>query len=115
MTAFSAFLEQNLLGVTLLGSSFTGPATVYLSLATSVASDGDSFTEVTTNLGYGRLPIDFSEPTSGPNFSCVNSAPVTFSAATTPWGVVTHFAIFDAEAIGSGNQLDSALMTASML
>lgn len=113
MTNFSAYSEQNLLGVTLLGSGFTAPSTVYLSLATSIASDGDSFTEVTTNIGYGRLPIDFSEPTSGPDWSVVNSADVTFSAATSAWGVVAHFAIHDAETIGTGNMLYWGDLTAT--
>ena len=105
MSNFSNYLEQQLLGVTLLGSSFTGPATVYASLATTLASDGDFYTEVTTNTGYARTPIDFSAPTSGPLYTCVNSADVLFSTSTTPWGTVVHFGIFDSETIGGGNLL----------
>lgn len=105
MTAFSTYLEAQILGVTLLGSSYTAPATVFLCLGTTLASDGDFFTEVTTNLGYGRLAVDFSSPTSLNDTTAVNSASVTFSAATTDWGTVTHFAIFDALTIDTGNML----------
>lgn len=105
MTNFSNYLEQQLLGVSLLGSSFTAPATVYLSLATSIASDGDSFTEVATNTAYARLAIDFSEPTSPNDYTVVNSSDLTFATATTPWGTVAHFGIFDTETIGAGNLL----------
>ena len=105
MANFSDYLEQQLLGVTLLGSSFTAVTTTYLSLATSLADDGGTFTEVTTNLGYVRLPIEWSAPTSGPTWTVANSATVTFSPATTPWGTVTHFGVYDAETIGTGNLL----------
>ena len=105
MANFSDFLEQKLLGHTLLGSTYTAPATVYYSLATSIASDGSSYTEVTTNLGYTRQAVDFSEPTSGPAWSAVNSATLAMGTATTPWGTVAHFAIFDDAAIGGGNML----------
>lgn len=104
---FSNFLELNLIGHTLLGSVYTSPATRYLSLATSIASDGDIYTEVTTNLGYARILLNgtLSAPTSLNDTTVVNSSNLTFSAATSPWGIVSHFAIFDAETIGSGNML----------
>lgn len=105
MTNFSNYIEQQLLGVTLLGSTYTAPATVYASLATTIASDGDFFTEVATNTGYARLGIDFSEPTSGPTWTAVNSADLLFSTSTTPWGTVVAFGIYDSATIGGGNLL----------
>jgi len=102
---FSNYLEQALLGATLLGSSYTSPATVYAALCTTIASDGDFFTEVTTNTAYARLGIDFSEPTSGPFWTAINSTPIQFTVATTPWGIVRHFGIFDDPTIGGGNLL----------
>lgn len=105
MSNFSGYLEQALLGVTLLGSSYTAPSTVYVSLATTINSDGDFFTEVATNTGYARVAVDFSEPTSGPTFTCANSSDVSFATATTPWGTVVAFGIYDSGTIGAGNQL----------
>lgn len=109
MSNFSAYLEQALLGSTLLGSTFTAVRTVFLSLATSINSDGDSYTEVTTSIGYGRIAlagsVEWSGITSGPDYTVVNSETITFSPATTPWGTIAHFALFDAETIGTGNML----------
>ncbi len=105
MANFSNYLEQQLLGVSLLGSSFTAVQTVYAALATSVTSDGDVFTEVTTNIGYGRLPVQWSAPTSPNDWSVVNSATVSYSTASTPWGTITHVGLYDAETIGTGNLL----------
>lgn len=106
---FSAYLENKILGLTLLGSSFTALNTVWLSLATSVTSDGAQFTEVTTNIGYSRQPlatgIDWSDITSTPDTTVVNSTDVTFSSATSAWGTVVGFSLVDSSTIGSGNQL----------
>jgi hypothetical protein len=100
---FSNYLEQQLLGHTLLRSTFTAPTTLYLSLATSLASDGDSFTEVPPGTGYARelLNGNLSGPTSGPTWTVVNSNAITFTTATTGWGSVTHFGIHDASAGGN--------------
>ena len=105
MSGMSNYLEQKLLGVSLLGSAFTAVTTPYLSLATTVASDGDFFTEVATNVAYSRQPISFSAPTSPNDYSVVNSVGVAFTAATSTWGTVTHFGLHDGSVIGAGNLL----------
>lgn len=105
MANFSNYLEKALLGATLLGSSFTAPSTVWVSLGTSASSDGDVYTEVTTNVGYSRKPAVFVAPTSGPTWRTYLASNVTFDAATSPWGTVTHVAIFDSGTIGGGNML----------
>lgn len=104
-THFSNYLEKKLLGHTLMGSTYTAPSTVWVSLGTSLNSDGDSYTEVTTNIGYARLPALFIDPTSGPTWRTYLASNVTYSAATSAWGTVTHLAIFDNSTIGSGNML----------
>jgi hypothetical protein len=113
MSAFSNYLEKKLLGLTLMGSSFTAPATVWVTLATSCASDGDSYTEVPAGLGYLRKACLFVEPTSGPTWRTFLASNITFDAATTPWGTVTHFAVWDNSTIGSGNMLYWAALTSS--
>lgn len=94
-----------ILGATLLGSAFTVPATVFLALATSITSDGNSMTEVTTNIGYTRQYVQFSGIVSTPDNSCINSQAVTWSAASSAWGTVAHVAICDTLTIGQGNVL----------
>ncbi len=110
---FSNFLEQTLLGATLLGSTYTSPATVYVALCTTIASDGDFFTEVATNTPYTRVQAQFSAPTSGPTWTCVNSNSANFGVSTTPWGNVVGFGVYDAEAIGAGNLLYWGLLGTS--
>lgn len=105
MANFSNYLEQKLIGVTLCGSSFTAPTTLWLSLATSLNSDGDSYTEVTTNVGYHRMPSVWVAPTSGPTWNTYLASTVTWTAASSAWGTVTHFSIWDAYSVTTGNML----------
>lgn len=106
---FSNYLESKLLGVSILGSSYTAPPTIWVALATSVTSDGDSITEVTTNTGYVRQLITFDAPSGG---TCASSGVVSFPTATTPWGTVAHVTLMDSSTIGAGNCLyHSALDT----
>lgn len=122
MSAFSGYLERALLGVTLLGSSFSTPATLWVCLATSVASDCSSpahVTEVTTNVAYQRLPFaptdgKMSAPTSGPDWTVANSQAFTFAAATTPWPLaVFYVTIATSSVIGTGEHLYFGLLANS--
>lgn len=99
MSAFSPYLEDKLLGVTLCGSVYTAPSTIYVGAATAVSGDAASVTEVNTG-SYARQPALFNAPSSG---STANSGTLTFPEATADWGVCTHALIYDA--ISSGNLL----------
>jgi hypothetical protein len=105
MSAFGNYLEQKIIGATLLGSTYTSPTSLWIALCTSITSDGDSITEVTTNIAYARQLVTgkFSEPTSGGDWSSVNSEALTWSAATSAWGTVAHWTIVDTLTIGQGN------------
>ena len=103
MSGFSNFLEEKVLGYTFCRSSFTIPATFYVALCTSITSDGDSATEVTTNVGYAHQPVWWTAPVN-PGGTITSSPTVTFGAATTPWPIsVTWVAIVDSVTIGSRN------------
>lgn len=112
----SAYLEEQWLG-TLCGSSFTSPTTVWATLATSVDDDGDSFTEIQTNQGLTRVPIQLTAPTtatSGTGFSTQNNTAVVFTAASTDLpNNVTHVGIYDAEDMFTGNLLAWAPLSTS--
>lgn len=104
MANMSNYLEDKVLGVSVLGSPFTAPATVYLALATSSTTDGAVFQEVATGTAYARQVVAFGAPaTSGLSRQVLNSGVVTFPQATTPWGYITHLGIYDSPT--SGNQL----------
>jgi len=99
MSAFTNYLEQQLIGCTLLGSTFTSPTTIYVGLATAFSSDGSTITEVNTG-SYARQPIPFT-PVSGSVAS--NNGDVTFPQATADWGTITHTILYDA--VSGGNPL----------
>lgn len=107
MSAFSNYLENELLDHTLATGAYTAPGTVYLSLYTSDPTDADSGTEVSGN-GYARQAITFGAASSG---TASNSSEETFTASGGSFGTVTHFGIHDASS--SGNLLYHGALTSS--
>ena len=99
MAEFSNFLENALINATLRATTYTSPATVYVSLYTTDPTDADSGTEVSTSgTGYARTAVTFGAPSNGVS---TNSADVTFPTATASWGTVTHIGIHDASTSGN--------------
>jgi len=112
MTAFSDYLEQKVLGVTLLGSSYTCADTIYVALATSCTTDGAVFNEVPAGTAYERTVVVFGSPSAdGTKYQVANSAAVTFAEATTPWNEITHCGLYDSPT--GGNQLYWGALTAA--
>lgn len=112
MTAFSNYLENQLLEGTLRGNDFTAPTSVFISLYTTDPTDADSGNEVNAS-GYDRFEVSaalggFTTASGG---SCRNSEAWEFVTATTAWGVITHFAVHDATA--AGNMLYHGALTSS--
>ena len=97
MAEFSNFLENALINATLRATTYTSPATVYVSLYTSDPTDADSGTEVSGG-SYARTSVTFDAPSNGVT---QNSADVTFPTATASWGTVTHIGIHDASTSGN--------------
>lgn len=99
MAEFSNFLENALINATLRNTTYTSPATVYVSLFTTDPTDAGSGTEVSTlSTGYARTAVTFGAPSNGVS---TNSADVTFPTATASWGIVTHIGIHDASTAGN--------------
>jgi len=99
MAEFSNYLENALINAVLRNTSYTSPATVYVSLYTSDPTDADSGTEVSTSgTSYARTAVTFGAPSNGVS---TNSADVTFPTATASWGTVTHIGIHDASTAGN--------------
>lgn len=95
MTAFSSFLEDEVLDHLLGGLPFTPQATVYCALfTTSTALDTNAPTGEVVGNAYARVAITFGSIASGGAIS--NSAAVDFLAASGgAWGDITHVAIVD--------------------
>ena len=110
MAEMSNFLENALINATLRNTTYTSPATVYVSLWTSDPGDDASGTEVSGG-SYARTAVTFGAPSNGVT---TNSADVTFPTATASWGTVGWIGINDA--LTSGNLLyHTALDTAKAI
>lgn len=107
MAAFSNYLENALINGTLRATTYTAPTTVYVGLFTSDPTDAGSGTEVAGN-AYARQSATFAAPSNG---AASTNADVQFPQATGDWGVVTHFAIFDA--LTTGNMMYHGALTTS--
>ena len=97
MAEMSNFLEDALINATLRATTYTSPATVYVSLWTSDPGDDASGTEVSGG-SYARTAVTFGAPSNGVT---TNSADVTFPTATASWGVVGWIGINDASTSGN--------------
>jgi hypothetical protein len=99
MAEMSNFLENALINATLRNTTYTSPATVYVSLWTSDPTDAGSGTEVSGG-SYARTAVTMGAPSNGVS---LNSADVTFPTATASWGTVGWIGINDS--LTSGNLL----------
>ena len=97
MAEFSNFLENALINAVLRNTTYTSPATVYVSLYTTDPTDADTGTEVSGG-SYARTAVTMGAPSNGVS---TNSADVTFPTATAGWGTVTHIGIHDASTSGN--------------
>ena len=97
MAEFSNYLENALINATLRNTTYTSPATVYVSLWTTDPTDAGSGTEVSGG-SYARTSVTFASPTNGVT---TNSADVTFPQATAGWGTVGWIGINDASTSGN--------------
>jgi len=97
MAEFSNYLENALINAVLRNTTYTSPATVYVSLYTTDPTDADTGTEVSGG-SYARTSVTFGAPSNGVSTS---NADCTFPTATASWGTITHIGIHDASTSGN--------------
>lgn len=105
--SFSDYLEDKVLNHVFGGTAYTAPATLYVGVFTSAASDTGPGTEVSGN-GYARQSVAFTVSGTSPT-TASSSAAVEFPEATGSWGTVTYAGVFDA--VSGGNMLAWAELT----
>ncbi|NDG19067.1 MAG: hypothetical protein EB117_12455 [Betaproteobacteria bacterium] len=110
--SFSNFLENKLLDQIFGGVAYTFPASIYIGLATTVASDGSTFTEISGN-NYARVAVtrnqtNFPAAVAG---AVSNGTAITFPQASGSWGTIVAVGVFDAST--AGNLLAWADLTVS--
>jgi hypothetical protein len=117
------YLENKIVDWLFRGQTFTPPATIYVGLLTAACSDSSAGTEVTGG-SYARVGVTSAlanwagtqsagstTASSGTGGTTSNNGAITFAAPTANWGVVTHFALYDAST--AGNMLFCAALTTS--
>ena len=109
MSAMSDYLENEILDHILATGAYTMPSAIYIGLSTGSFGDDASGTELNGN-GYTRKVMAFDAAVAG---TADNSGAVEFSAATSSWGTVSHFGLFDASS--GGNLLIHGAFTAGKL
>jgi len=98
LTAMSDFVEDSILNLVLRGVAYTGGANIFAALYTTPTTDAGGGVEVVGG-GYARASVtSFDPPASG---QTSNSVSVSFNTSTAPWGMVTHFALYDDVATGN--------------
>ena len=97
MAEMSNYLENALINATLRNTTYTSPATVYVSLWTTDPTDAGSGNEVSGG-SYARTSVTFGAPSNGVTS---NSADVTFPQATASWGTVAYIGLNDASTSGN--------------
>ena len=97
MAEISNYLENAIINATLRATTYTSPATVYVSLWTTDPTDAGSGTEVSGG-SYARTSVTFGSPSNGVT---TNNADVTFPTATASWGTVGWIGINDAATSGN--------------
>jgi hypothetical protein len=107
MSEISKYLENALINVTLRNTTYTAPATVYVSLWTTDPTDAGTGTEVTGG-SYARQAVTFGAPSNG---ASLNTTAVEFPQATASYGTVGWIGINDA--VSSGNLLYHSPLTTS--
>ena len=107
MAEMSNYLENALINATLRATTFTSPATVYVSLHTADPTDAGTGTEVSGG-SYARQSATFASPSNG---ASATNADITFPQATGNWGTISHIGILDA--LTSGNLLMHTPLTTS--
>jgi len=113
MAAMSDYLENKVWDWLLRGQVFPPPATAYVALLTAAPGDAGGGIEVAGG-SYARVAVasalanwsgtqapGSTAASSGTDGTGENNVVITFPAPTANWGVITHFAIYDAAAAGN--------------
>lgn len=97
MSEMSNYLENALINVTLRGTAFTAPTTIYVALFTTDPTDAGTGTQVSGG-SYARTAVTFAAPSNGVSLS---NADCTFPQATASWGTVGWIGLYDALTLGN--------------
>lgn len=107
---FSTYLANEILDHVILGSTYTAPTGIFVSLHS--ADPGNTGANELTGNGYARITARADFGTVAASKTIDNDTAITFAAASGgDWSAATHFGLWDA--VSGGNFLFGAALTAS--
>jgi hypothetical protein len=110
MADLSDFAEEKLVKNLVGDTDWAGPSNTYVALFTSDPGESGESGEVSAS-EYSRQSVTW---TANGTDTMENSAEIQFPEATSSWGTVSHFGIYDGSATdGSTNQLFSGALDTS--
>lgn len=107
MTAFSTYLEDKIIEMTLRqDGTWSPPTNLYLALFDDITTVGElessDFAHEISGGSYTREEIIFTPPVDGVTS---NTADIDWTIATAIWGTITYAAVCDSSVVGNGNIL----------
>jgi len=112
--SFSDYLENKLLDHVVGKAAFASTAKVWVTLSqTDPGEDGTGITEPSTVDAFARVSTVAGTWNAAADGSTTNLSAITFPEATDSWGTISSFAIYDASAVGTGNMLGYADLSAT--
>lgn len=101
----SEYLIKKLLDHAMGKAAYTMPADVYVAIYDGYPLSGGSELNTVTDVDYAREKMEDTDWGSAaytePDGSITNATEVDFGIAGSDWGVITHWAIFDAATAGN--------------
>jgi len=107
MGSLSNYSENKILDHILKVASFTAPSYVYMALSTADPTEDGSGIAEPSGFGYVRVSVPYWSAASAR--ATQNVELITFPEARGSWGIITHFALYDA--IITGNMLAYGALT----
>lgn len=108
MGSFSSYWENEVLDH-LFGKGVYVPPTIYVALSTADPGENGSGLNEPGGNGYARAQTVANDWNTANAGLLDNANVIAFNAATGDWGLVTHFALFDAAT--TGNMLAHGALT----
>ena len=110
MGSFTNYWENKILDHIFGKVNYT-PPTIFVGLSTANPLDDASGLAEPSGNGYARIQTTASDWSAASGGSLNNANDITFPQATGNWGIITHFALFDAAT--GGNMLAHGVLSQS--
>ena len=94
-----------------MGSAYTQPTNIFVALSTADPTDSGGSIAEPAGGSYARKSTAGADWNAAASGALDNGNAITFAEATASWGLITHFALYDALTVG--NMLAHGALTAS--